>query len=303
MVPPILEYLEALTQKEMPGTEVELIDANIKEPRPDKIQADLVGISSITATISWSYKSAKNWETGKKSSKWRNSSDSTSWRSKKHADAVCSWRGRIVWREVLNDAKCGNLKPFLLWRTASPWWYSRFLLAVLYRDLINSGRFLQQEDAPTDALSARKKVLWWYYQIPPCGKCSWWSWKSMARIYFKWRLTTSGRWHRKIDTILSRNCQAAQRNGAYGFSEICKAILVSQDGDEILKQLRRAFFSYGQGGSTSSVRDFKMYHATSQAGMVGEEAIKKLKKHGIRCNAFCRTWRKIWYCRWFCLMP
>lgn len=56
MAPPILGYLGALTQKEMPGAEVELIDANVNEPRPDKIQADLVGISSITATITWSYK-------------------------------------------------------------------------------------------------------------------------------------------------------------------------------------------------------------------------------------------------------
>ncbi len=51
VVPPILEYLGALTLKVMPGAKLELIDANVDEPLPENIQADLVGISSITATI------------------------------------------------------------------------------------------------------------------------------------------------------------------------------------------------------------------------------------------------------------
>lgn len=50
IVPPILEYLGALTLREMPGTELQLVDANQAPFRPEDVEGDLVGLSTWTAT-------------------------------------------------------------------------------------------------------------------------------------------------------------------------------------------------------------------------------------------------------------
>lgn len=42
MAPPVLEYLGALTLKAIPGAELELIDANVREPAPEDINADII---------------------------------------------------------------------------------------------------------------------------------------------------------------------------------------------------------------------------------------------------------------------
>jgi radical SAM superfamily enzyme YgiQ (UPF0313 family) len=58
VVPPILEYLGALTLREEPGAELELVDANATPLRPEDVRADLVGISVWTATAPWAYRFA-----------------------------------------------------------------------------------------------------------------------------------------------------------------------------------------------------------------------------------------------------
>ncbi len=58
MVPPILEYLGALTLREMPGAELRLHDANLAAIDPAALDADLVGVSVWTATAPWAYRFA-----------------------------------------------------------------------------------------------------------------------------------------------------------------------------------------------------------------------------------------------------
>ena len=53
LVPPILEYLAALTQREAPYVEVTLIDANQKVVSPVELVPDLVAVSVMTATAPW----------------------------------------------------------------------------------------------------------------------------------------------------------------------------------------------------------------------------------------------------------
>jgi hypothetical protein len=50
IVPPILEHLGALTLKHDDAIELELIDADLGGFDPDALDADLVGISAMTAT-------------------------------------------------------------------------------------------------------------------------------------------------------------------------------------------------------------------------------------------------------------
>jgi len=58
LVPPILEYLAALTLRESPSTDIQVIDANQRAVSPEEIAADTIAISVMTATAPWSYRFA-----------------------------------------------------------------------------------------------------------------------------------------------------------------------------------------------------------------------------------------------------
>ena len=58
MVPPILEYLGALTLRERPEATLQLLDANQSRVTVDDVRGDLVGISGWTATAPWAYRFA-----------------------------------------------------------------------------------------------------------------------------------------------------------------------------------------------------------------------------------------------------
>ncbi|MBU4340657.1 MAG: cobalamin-dependent protein, partial [Euryarchaeota archaeon] len=109
MAPPVLEYLGALTQKVMPEAEIELIDANVGEPAPDDIKADIIGISSMTATITWSYKfSDELRRLGKKVILGGIHPTALPDEAKQHADAIVIGEAESVWGDVLRDASEGT---------------------------------------------------------------------------------------------------------------------------------------------------------------------------------------------------
>jgi hypothetical protein len=55
IAPLALEYLAALTKREMPDAEIELLDGTFNSISPEDIDADIVGISCKTATVTWGY--------------------------------------------------------------------------------------------------------------------------------------------------------------------------------------------------------------------------------------------------------
>jgi len=58
LVPPILEYLAALTLREFPDAIVSQVDANQRNISPDDIKTEIVAISAMTATVTWAYQFA-----------------------------------------------------------------------------------------------------------------------------------------------------------------------------------------------------------------------------------------------------
>ncbi|VVB86391.1 B12 binding domain protein [uncultured archaeon] len=113
MAPPVLEYLGALTRREMPGAELELLNANVCEPAPCDIKADLIGISSMTATITWTYKfSDELRKLGKKVVLGGIHPTALPEEAKQHADAVVIGEAESVWGDVLRDVRDGKLREF-----------------------------------------------------------------------------------------------------------------------------------------------------------------------------------------------
>jgi hypothetical protein len=112
MVPPILEYLGALTLRERPGTRLQLVDANQRGIPPEKLDADLVGISVWTATAPWAYRYADACRArGLRVVLGGIHATALPDEAAKHADAVVVGEAESVWGRVLADAAAGDLQP------------------------------------------------------------------------------------------------------------------------------------------------------------------------------------------------
>lgn len=110
LVPPILEYLGALTLCEAPGTDVQLIDANQVAITPIEIAADTVAISVMTATAPWAYRFADECRRiGKKVILGGIHPSALPEEAALHADAVVTGEAESVWGQVLADVDQGTL--------------------------------------------------------------------------------------------------------------------------------------------------------------------------------------------------
>src|SRR5512138_473829 len=111
MVPPILEYLGALTLREAPGVKLQLVDANQHRFCPEEVRGDLVGLSVWTATAPWVYRFADGCRAlGKKVVLGGIHASALPEEAMQHADAVVVGEAESVWGEVLRDAGSGRLR-------------------------------------------------------------------------------------------------------------------------------------------------------------------------------------------------
>ncbi|MGB8931822.1 MAG: radical SAM protein [Anaeromyxobacteraceae bacterium] len=111
MVPPILEYLGALTLRERPGTELQLVDANQAPFTPEDVRGDLVGLSVWTATAPWVYRFADGCRAlGKRVVLGGIHASALPDEAALHSDAVVVGEAESVWGEVLRDASAGKLR-------------------------------------------------------------------------------------------------------------------------------------------------------------------------------------------------
>lgn len=110
LVPPILEYLAALTLREAPDADIQLIDANQFETTPLDISADMVAISVMTATAPWAYRFADECRRiGKKVVLGGIHISALPEEASLHADTIVVGEAESVWGQVLADAQRGTL--------------------------------------------------------------------------------------------------------------------------------------------------------------------------------------------------
>jgi hypothetical protein len=110
LVPPILEYLAALTHREASGVEVQLFDANQTELSPASITAETVAISAMTATAPWAYRFADECrKIGKRVIIGGIHPTALPDEAALHADVVVVGEAESVWGRVLSDL--GNGSP------------------------------------------------------------------------------------------------------------------------------------------------------------------------------------------------
>jgi hypothetical protein len=113
LVPPILEYLAALTYRELPAADIQLIDANQRDITPEDIAGDTVAISAMTATAPWAYRFADDCrKIGKRVILGGIHPSALPDEAALHADSVVVGEAESVWGRVLADVKNGTLNQF-----------------------------------------------------------------------------------------------------------------------------------------------------------------------------------------------
>lgn len=285
LVPPILEYLGALTQRAQPDAEIQLIDANVSELRPHDIVADLIGISSMTATVTWAYRFADDLRTlGKRVVLGGIHPTALPVEAKKHADAVVVGEAESAWGKLLNDALRGKLDPFyygerlglddlplpLTGRLKGPY---KFRAVFTARGCPYKCSFCSVRKFFGDTIRYRpiKSVA---QEIETCTE----------KIYFNgddniW----GGDAQRSID--LFTELAKGTKKYWYGFGDLRAP--QSPSGDKLLAAARKSgLFSVWAGWETSSSEGLKTYHASAKQGRDREDAVKRIKDHGIDVTLF-----------------
>ncbi len=113
MVPPVLEYLGALTLRAMPDAQLNLVDAAVTAYDPAAEDADLVGISAMTATVTWAYATADALRArGIPVVLGGIHPTALPDEAAEHADAVVVGEAESVWGACLADAAAGTLQRF-----------------------------------------------------------------------------------------------------------------------------------------------------------------------------------------------
>ena len=113
LVPPILEYLAALTLRADSSIECDLIDANQTPINPENLKTDLVAISAMTATAPWAYRFADGCRAlGIPVVMGGIHPTALPEEAALHADAVVVGEAESIWAQVLADASQGKLHQF-----------------------------------------------------------------------------------------------------------------------------------------------------------------------------------------------
>lgn len=285
MVPPVLEYLGALTLKEMPDADLKLIDANVRKTSPQEIDGDLIGISAMTATVTWAYAfSDKLRSLGKKVVLGGIHPTALPEEAKEHADAVVVGEAESVWRQVLEDAARGSLKPF--------YHGERLALDELPLPLAGAVKgpyhfravFTARGCPYRCSFCSVRKFFGDTIRYRPIGSVVEEVEKCAGKIYFNGDDNIWGGDPRRSIELFTELANGKKKYW-YGFGDLRAP--QGADGEKLLKAARGSgLFSVWAGWESSSGGTLRGYRATAKQGTNREEAIKRIKDHGINVTLF-----------------
>lgn len=286
IAPPVLEYLTGLTYQIRPDIEVELIDANKELFSPEEINADLIGFTVLTPQAPWVYRmSDKLRSLGKKVILGGIHVTALPDEARQHADAVVLGEVETVWKDILDDAEKGKLKP------------------------VYNGGFPELKELPRPVTDKWKtKYVFGYFQTSrgcpfSCTFCS-------VHRFFGGRVRM-----RPIDEVVVEVAESRRRlfwgidDNIWGvnversielYREMAKNVkgkwwfgsgdLVSVQhsrADELLKYARMAgLTAVLVGWESNNLSSLQEYKAVTKQGRQRRDAIKKIRDHGIEVMLF-----------------
>lgn len=285
MAPPVLEYLGALTLRDVPGSEVRLVDAAVTTYDPEAEDADLVGISAMTATVTWAYATADRLrERGIPVVLGGIHVTALPDEAALHADAVVVGEAESVWAQCLADAEAGQLQ-------------ARYVGERLTLDDLPVPLFgrLEGEYKSRGVITARGCPY----------RCTFCSVRTFFGDTIRYRpiedvvaevKALPGMWYLNCDdniwggdperTIALFEALAAEAPMPwYGFSDL-KAVQ-GPYGERLIKAAKASgLFAVWVGYETVDVEALEHYHATGKQGNDRERAIRMLQDAGIEVVLF-----------------
>ncbi|TLM78084.1 MAG: radical SAM protein [Actinobacteria bacterium] len=277
MEPPILGHLGALTLRAMPDAELELVDADAQVFDPGAVDADLVGISAMTATATWAYAAADALRArGVPVVLGGIHPTALPEEAARHADAVVVGEAESVWQQVLVDAAAGRLRarydgerlpldglPAPL-RIEGPY---RFRAVFTARGCPYRCTFCSVRTFFGDTVRFRPipEVVAQVAAMPD-------------RVYFN---GDDNIWGTDVarSIALYRELAGAGRKRWYGFGDLRS--VQGERGDELIAAARASgLFSVWVGWETSEA-SLAGFHASAKQGRDRESAVRRLKSAGI----------------------
>jgi len=280
VVPPILEYLAALTLHADPSAEVELIDANQTSVDPFSLKTDLVAVSTITATAPWAYNLARKCRTrGLPVVIGGIHPTALPDEAALNADSVVIGEAESVWKEVLADAKAGRLKRFY------------------------QGRRLPLEGLPMPITSNLKGKYRFraFFTMRGCSyRCTFCSvprfygetirYRPIPEVTAEIEARAGKVWFNGDDNIwggdinrtitLFEELSRGSRKHWFGFGDLRS--VQGNHADKLLKTARKSgLFSVMVGWESDSTESLRRFKADRKQGEARVEAIKRIQSHGI----------------------
>lgn len=286
IAPPVLEYLAGLTRRLRPDIEVALLDAKHEPFDAGRIDAELVGISVMTAQATWAYRAADALRArGIRVVLGGIHVTALPDEAAAHADALVLGECENLWAEVLQDAERGTLK-------------SRYL-----------GELPELRDLPPPATDLwNQRYMFGYFQTARgcphrCSFCS-------VHKFFGNRIRL-----RPIDEVIREVSQSSRRlfwciddnvwgvnpkrsielfremssstRGKWWFGSGDLRTVQQPEGDLLLKHARKAgLTSVMLGWETENIASLEEYRATTKQGSDRRDALRKIRDHGIDVMLF-----------------
>lgn len=280
MAPPILEYLGALTLAHDSSIELTLVDGDVNEFVPELANADLVGISAMTATAPWAYRTADTLRAlGVPVVLGGIHPTAMPDEAAQHADSVVVGEAESVWAQVIEDARARHLAPRYLGQRRplddlplplagtleGPY---RFRAVFTARGCPHTCTFCSVRRFYGDTIRYRP-IADVVKEVETCT----------GSVYFNGDDNIWGGDHPRSIALFNELARGTKKHW-YGFGDL--GAVQGRYGDELVTSARKSgLCSVWAGWETHSAAGLKAFRATGKQGRDREDAVKRMRDAGI----------------------
>jgi radical SAM superfamily enzyme YgiQ (UPF0313 family) len=286
IAPPVLEYLAALTRRFLPEASITLLDAKHEPFDAERVDADLVGISVLTAQAPWAYRAADALrKRGIRVVLGGIHVTALPAEAGEHADAIVLGECENIWEGVLRDAGRGQLRPVYqgdlpsldhlpppvtdLWKNTYMFGYFQTArgcphqcsFCSVHKFFGNKIRLRPIDEVIAEVAGSSRRLFW-------CIDDNVWGVnpKRSIELFREMGSSIKGKWW-------------------FGSGDL--RTVQQPDGDELLRQARRAGLTAVMlGWETENAASLEEYRATTKQGSNRRDAIRRIRDHGIDVMLF-----------------
>lgn len=286
MAPPILEYLGALIARERPDIELTLVDADAHAFDPTVLEADLVGISAMTATVTWAYATADRLRArGTPVVLGGIHPSALPDEAALHADAVVVGEAESIIAELLDDASRGALRPAYQGTRLPLDGLPRPLAGALAGDYRFRAVFTARGCPYGCRFCSVRRFFGPSIRYRPIGEVVDEVEACLGRYYFNGDDNIWGGDSKRTVELFRALASDTSRRQWYGFGDL--AAPQRPDGDDMLAAARASgLSSVWVGWESTSQEALTAYGAVPKQGNDREEAVRRITSHGIEVVLF-----------------